>query len=482
MEINSFGKLRINPFIFRGYDVRGEVDKDLNPEIAEYLGKAYGTFLRKRGIKKAVVGRDCRLTSQSYSRAIIKGLLSSGIDVIDIGLALVGNIYWAQYYFKAPGCVSVSGSHNPANYNGFKFGTGFSATMVSKEIEELRQIAEKGQFIQGKGRLGKRDIKKAYFRDLIKRFPESLKFKVVVDPGHSTAGVFVPELLEKAGCRVIRSHCELDGSFPIGTPDPTEKKVAERLSKKILKEKADLGFSYDSDGDRIGAVDEKGNILWNDVLVALFAFDVLERNPGAKIVFNTLCSKMVQDVILAKSGRPIMWRTGHSFIKAKAQKEKAAFAGELSGHFYFLDKFYPHDDGLYSTLRLLSYLAKTDQSLSQAIDSLPKYISSPEIKLFCADDKKTALVAKIAPILKKDFPQAEVIDDERAGDGLRLELTDSMFVIRYSQNGPYLTVKFEAKTEERYNYLKNYINKLLHSYEEIDWNSKINVNLESLEK
>ena len=489
--------MEINPYIFRGYDVRGEVDKDLNPEIAEYLGKAYGTFLRKRGIKKAVVGRDCRLTSQSYSRAIIKGLLSSGIDVIDIGLALVGNVYWAQYYFKAPGCVSVSGSHNPANYNGFKFGTGFSATMVTKEIEELRQIAGKGQFIQGKGRLGKRDIKKAYFRDLIKRFPESLKFKVVVDPGHSTAGVFVPELLEKAGCRVIRSHCELDGSFPIGTPDPTEKKVADRLSKKILKEKADLGFSYDSDGDRIGAVDEKGDISWNDVLVALFASDVLERNPGAKIVFNTLCSKMVQDVILAKSGRPIMWQTGHSFIKAKAQKEKAAFAGELSGHFYFLDKFYPHDDGCYSTLALLSYLSRTKKTLSEAIAGLPKYISSPEIKLFCADDKKVALMTKIAKILKKDFPPSEVgdedrsssspfavariIDDERVGDGLRLELADSMFVIRYSQNGPYLTIKFEAKTEERYNYFKNYINKLLHRYEEIDWNSKINVNLESLE-
>jgi len=242
-----------------------------------------------------------------------------------------------------------------------------------------------------------------------------------------------------------------------------------------------LGFSYDSDGDRIGVVDEKGNILWNDVLVALFAFDVLERNPGAKIVFNTLCSKMVQDVILAKSGQPIMWRTGHSFIKAKAQKEKAAFAGELSGHFYFLDKFYPHDDGCYSTLALLGYLSRTKKTLSEAIAGLPKYISSPEIKLFCADDKKVALMAKIAKILKKDFPRSDVIDDERAGDGLRIELTDSMFVIRYSQNGPYLTIKFEAKTDDRYNYLKNYIDKLLHRYEEIDWNSKINVNLESLE-
>ena len=473
--------MKINPYIFRGYDVRGIVDKDLNPEIVEHLGRAYGAFLKKRGIKKAVVGYDCRLTSPSYSRAMIKGLLSSGIDVIDIGLALVGNIYWAQYYFKAPGCVSVSGSHNPANYNGFKFGTGFSVTMITEEIEELRQIAQESQFVQGKGELKEQDIKEIYFRDLIERFPGPFKFNVVVDPGYSTAGAFAPELLEKAGCQVVRSHCEIDGSFPIGTPDPTEKKVAERLSKKILKEKADMGFSYDSDGDRIGVVDEQGNILWNDVLVALFAADALERNPGAKIVFNTLCSKIVQDVILAKSGQPIMWRTGHSFIKAKAQKEKAAFAGELSGHFYFLDKFYPHDDGCYSTLALLNYLSRTKKTLSEATAGLPKYISSPEIKLFCADDKKVALIAKIAPVVKEDFSDAQVIDDERAGDGVRIDLPDAMFVIRYSQNGPYLTIKFEAKTAERYDYFKKYISDLLHRYEEIDWDSKINVNLESLE-
>jgi phosphomannomutase/phosphoglucomutase len=175
-----------------------------------------------------------------------------------------------------------------------------------------------------------------------------------------------------------------------------------------------------------------------------------------------------------------MWKTGHSFIKAKAQKEKAVFAGELSGHFYFLDKFYPHDDGCYSTLSLLGYLSRVKKTLSEAISLLPKYISSPEIKLFCADDKKVALMVKIAPELRKDFPEAELVDDERAGDGVRLETEYSMFIIRYSQNGPYLTVKFEAKTEEKYNYLKNYINNLLHRYEEIDWHSEINVNLESL--
>lgn len=467
--------MKINPYIFRGYDLRGLVDKDLTPEIVEYLGKAYGTFLNKRSIKKVVVGHDCRLSSESFSEAIIKGLLGTGIDVFDIGLALVGNIYWAQYYFEALGCVSVSGSHNPAEYNGFKFGTGFSGTMVSEEIQELRQIVEKGEFVQGSGKLEKKDIKEEYFNDLIKKSGAPFNFKLVVEPSYSTAGAFVPEILKKAGCQVICQHCEIDGSFPLGTPDPTEKKVAERLSKKVLEEKADLGFSYDSDADRIGVVDELGNILWNDILVALFAADALERNPGAKIVFNTLCSKVVRDVIKLKGGQAIMWRTGHSFIKAKAQQEKAVFAGELSGHFYFLDKFYPHDDGCYSTLTLLNYLSRTKQTLSRAVASLPQYISSPEIKIGCPDELKIGLMDKIAKKLRQDFPRAEIIDDERAGDGVRLEMEDSMFIIRYSQNGPYLTIKFEAKTQEKYDELKNYISRSLQNYNEIDWSFGVNV-------
>ncbi len=490
--------MEINPYIFRGYDLRGLVDKDLNPRIVEQIGRAYGTFLIRRGIKKTVVGRDCRLSSESYSQAIIKGIRSTGVDVIDIGLALVGTIYWAQYHFNTLGCVSVSGSHNPIEYNGFKFGTGLSQTMLSEEIQELRQIVEVGKFehasiseagkkrrslfARGQGKLENRDVKEAYFKDLLKRFSLPLTFKVVVDPAHSTAGAFVPELLEKAGCQVVCNHCELDGNFPIGTPDPTDKKQAERLSKKTLKTKADFGFSYDSDGDRIGVVDNKGNILWNDVLVALFSAAVLEKNPGAKIVFNALCSKVVSDVIRQKGGQAIMWQTGHSFIKAKAQQEKALFAGEMSGHFYFLDKFYPHDDGCYSTLELLNYLSLKKKTLSQIIESFPKYISSPEIKIGCSDETKVDLMKKIGRRLSKDFPGAEIISDERVGDGVRVEFEDRMFIIRYSQNAPYLTIKFEAKTEDRYDFFRDYINKLLHSYEDIDWNSKINVNLDSLKK
>ncbi len=469
--------MKINPEIFRGYDLRGMVNQDLTPEIVEHLGKAYGTYLLRRRMKRAVVGHDCRLTSPEYRDAIIRGLISTGVDVIDIGLTLVGTFYWAQYYFKAQGGAMVTASHNPADFNGFKFALGYSRTMVTDEIQALRKLADQGKFIVGRkpGTVQKRDITQIYFNDLARRFKKLRRFRIVVDPSNSTPGAFLPPLLRQLGCVVIESNCKLDGHFPVGTPDPTERIIAQRISKLVKQRKADLGLSYDADGDRIGVVDERGNILWNDILVALFATDVIEKNPGAKIVFNTLCSKVVEGAIKATRGKPVMWRTGHSFIKAKAQKIKAKFAGELSGHFFFLDQFYPHDDGAYATLRILDYLSRTKQTLSQAVAKFPKYISSPEIKVGCPDSKKVKLMDKIAKVLRRDFQDAEIIDDERAGDGVRLEMPEEMFIIRYSQNGPYVTIKFEAKTQKRYNELKKYINTLLHKYPEMDWSFGVNV-------
>ncbi len=229
-------------------------------------------------------------------------------------------------------------------------------------------------------------------------------------------------------------------------------------------------------------MDEKGGLIWNDVLVALFAADVLKDHPGATIMFNTFCSQTVPETIRANGGTPFMWRTGHSFLKKKNQEVKAAFIGELSGHFFFSADFYNHDDGMYSTLRLLRYLSGSSKTLSQLVAALPQYVSSPEIKLACADDKKVALVEKLVPVVEKDFSEATVIDDERAGDGVRLETKDSMFVIRYSQNGPYLGIKFESKTKAGYEKLKQYLAKLLHSYPEVDWKSKIAANVEALEE
>lgn len=473
--------MKINPQMFRGYDLRGIVGQDLNPEVVEHVGKAYGTYLKRKGIIRAVVGHDCRATSQEYSDVLIKGLTWAGINVVDIGLTMVGTFYWAQYYLNCKGGVFVTASHNPAEYNGFKFANDFSETLVTDGMQELRKMIESDDYEIGQqlGVTTKQNIQDNYFADLISRFSFAKTFKVVVDASCATPGVIVPDLLRQIGCEVVESNCQIDPSFPLGTPDPTELSLASRLRDRVLAEKADIGFSYDADGDRIGIADNKGGIIWNDILVALFASDVLEKHPGDIIMFNTLCSRVVVETILNKGGKPFMWRTGHSFLKKKNQEVGAAFIGELSGHFFFSKDFYNHDDGCYSTLRLLSYLGRTGKSLAQLISELPRYISSPEIKVGAADNLKVALIEKLAVVLKTDWPQAEIISDERAGDGVRLELSDAMFVVRYSQNGPYLTVKFEAKTPERYTELKDYINKLLHQFTEIDWS--FGVNVESLQ-
>ncbi len=469
--------------MFRGYDLRGVVNEDLTPEIVEHLGRAHGTMLKRAGLTQALIGRDCRATSEEYASALARGYNQVGIDVVDIGLCLVGVFYWAQYHLKIPGGAFVTASHNPAQYNGFKFAINYSETLVSEGIQDLRKMveAEDYEFSEIPGKLEKKSILADYYAEIVSRLPLKRKFKIVIDPSNSTAGVIAPDFFRQAGCEVVESNCIIDPTFPLGTPDPTETIVATRLRDKVLEVGADLGFSYDADGDRIGIVDNKGTIIWNDVLVALFAVAVLKEHPGSKIMYNTLCSKVVPETIMTNGGAPFMWRTGHSFLKKKNQEVGAAFIGELSGHFFFSKDFYNHDDGLYAALRLLKYLSDSEQTLNEAIEKLPKYISSPEIKVFCADDKKVVLMDTISNVLRQDFPAAEVIADERAGDGVRLELADSMFVIRYSQNGPYLTIKYEAKTNEQYQKLKEYLNVLLHRYPEVDWTSKINVNVEALE-
>ncbi len=469
--------MKINPYIFRGYDLRGEIEKDLNPEITEHLGRIFGTMLKRHGIKDAIIGRDSRATSPEYSQAIIRGLNFTGINTIDIGMELIGAFYWAQYYLNCKGGVYVSASHNPVQYNGFKFADEFSETMGSEDIQLLKKMAEKDDFEKSEtpGKNEEKNIREEYFDDLAKRIKFEKRFKIVVDPSNSTAGAIVPDLLRKFNCKAIEKNCDLDSSFPLGTPDPTELAVAERLSKEVLEEKADIGFSFDPDGDRIGVVDEKGNVVWNDILAAVFTTTVLEKHPGAIIMYNTLCSKAVEETVIRHGGKPFIWRAGHSFLKKKNQGVGAAFIGELSGHFFFSADFYNHDDGIYSMLSLLDYLSRINKPLSEVIALIPQYISSPEIKIGCPDDLKVGLMEKIGVKLRQDFPNAKIIDDERAGDGVRLETDTSMFVIRYSQNGPYLTIKFEAKTQEEYDKLKIYINEFLHSYKEINWDFGVNV-------
>lgn len=476
--------MQVNEQLFRGYDLRGLVGKDLSPELALHLGKAYGTYLTRRDMHQAVVGRDCRETGPEYSRQLIEGLRWAGVDVIDIGMQLVGTFYWSQYHLKVPAGVYVSASHNPPAFNGFKFANNYSETLVTDGMQELCRLVKAEDYDQGAkpGSLEATDIRPAYYKDLLERVPITKPFKVVIDPGCTTAGDIAPALLKQAGCEVIEYNTKVDPTFPMGVADPTETQVVERLRDEVLESKADIGFTYDADGDRIGIVDEAGNIIWNDVLVALFAVGVLQDHPSATIMFNTLCSKVVPETISQHGGTPFMWRTGHSFLKKKNQEVKAAFIGELSGHFFFSADFYNHDDGLYSTLRLLQTIERSGKKLSELVAELPHYDSSPEIKVYCSDDEKRDVIERLAPKLQEAYPKAEVISDERAGDGVRLDLPDAMFVVRYSQNGPYLTIKFEARDRQQYEELRQAINKILHEFSEIDWQNPISANVEALNK
>lgn len=466
-------KKKIPDNVFRGYDLRGVVGTELDVERVELLGKGYATWLLRRNIYDCVVGYDSRESSPSFCDALVKGLTDSGVTVYDIGMTLSQICYFAQYYFRTRGMVMITASHNPKEYNGFKFGTGFSETMVTEEIKEFRDLVNSGIFVKTgeKGEIKKEDVFAIYKADLKSRVRKTGNFKVVVDSCAATTGIFLPTILREAGCEVIEQNTKPDPTFPVGVADPTEKDVLERLAKRVIKEKADLGFAYDTDGDRIGVVDEDGRMLWNDTLVSLFAKDIISSLPKAKIVYNVLCSKQVDDVIRAAGGTPIMWLTGHSFIKAKVKEEHAPFGGELSGHFFFVDNFYGHDDGAIATLRLLAYLTRVNKSLKQAVAELPHYFSSPEIKVGCADNIKFQMVSeKIGGAIKKLYPKAKFIEI----DGVRMDTEKEMLIVRASQNGPYLTVKFEAKTQSMYDVLKKQVSKILKSIKEVDFAKGVN--------
>ncbi len=463
----------VNPKIFRGYDIRGIVDEDLSADVYYTLGRAYGTFLNQRRIKETAVGRDNRLSSDEYSAAFIAGLNDAGINTFDIGMSMSQIVYFSSYHFKTKGGAMITASHNPKEFNGLKLGVGYSDTMLSEELQQLRQMIEDGKLDESekKGTNEVVDIFPEYKKDILKHFHLKKNWKIVVDCSNTTSGMFYPEIFRDAGCEVIEQNTELDGNFPSGTPDPTEVEVLERLAEGVKHHKSDIGFAYDTDGDRMSVVDEKGRVFWMDSIVAIFAKDVLETMPGASIIYNTLCSRQVQDTVKEAGGNPVIWKTGHSYIKAKVKEERAPFGGELSGHIFFMDNFYGHDDGAYACMRLLQYLEKTGKTLGEVADTLPEYISSPEIKFGLADEIKFQFIdEKIQQEFKALWPHGDYVTI----DGVRVDTPDHMSIIRASQNGPYITVKFEAKTQEKYDEIKKTLKDVLKKHPEVEWDKGVN--------
>ncbi|KKT42384.1 MAG: Phosphomannomutase [Microgenomates group bacterium GW2011_GWC1_44_37] len=468
--------MQLNPYIFRGYDIRGVVGQDIDEETFYLLGRGYATFLTERRIKLCPVGRDNRKSSQSLSKQFIRGLNDGGIDTIDIGLSLSQIVYFSSYHFLTKACAMITASHNPKEFNGLKLGIGYSNTMSGSEIQELRKIIESGRFSIGYGESQSKNIFPYYQKHLLKYFKLNKKWRIVVDTLNNSSGRFYPQLFRKAGCRIITQNERMNGNFPNGT-DPTDINVLNKLGKAVLREKADIGFAFDADGDRMAVVDENGKLHWMDIVVTLFAIDVLERLPNATIIYNNLCSKAVPDTIKKLGGNPLMWKTGHSFIKSKILETKAMLGGELSGHIFFMDNYFGHDDAAYACLRLLSFLENHGESLSEAASSIETHIGSPEIKLGVPDEIKFDLVEKeLKHDLVTAWPDAKV----NVLDGIRLDTDDLMAVVRASQNGPYITIRFEGKNERIYNEVRDRLNQILGKYSIINWID--NINAYALEK
>ncbi len=449
----------INPNIFRQYDIRGIADRDLTDENIELIGKAYGSYLGKKRLKKFVIGRDVRLSSGRIQNALIKGITSTGGEVINIGQVPTPVLYFSILHFQADGGVMVTGSHNPIEFNGLKLCEGI-ASIYGEGIQDLRKIIDANEFLTGQGSIELKDVVPDYIQTIKEKINLKRKLKIVIDAGNGTAGVIAPQLWEDLGCEVIRLFCEPDGNFPNHLPDPTVPKYVVDLQKTVLENDADLGIGYDGDADRIGAIDDKGRMIFADRLIALFSRNVLEKNPGATIVFDVKCSQALPEYIEKFGGKPLMWKTGHSLLKAKMKEDEAPFAGEMSGHIFFGDDYFGFDDAIYASGRLLEIVAASDRKLSELTDEIPYFISTPEIRVECSDDAKFDIVADLVRSFKKDYRVVDI-------DGARVQFGDGWGLVRASNTQPVLVLRFEAKTKERLKEIKEIFRKKLREYPEV---------------
>ncbi len=444
----------INPEVFREYDVRGVVDKDLNFDFAYDLGRTIGTYAGPRGVKIMTLGMDGRLSSGEYHDAIRKGINSTGIDIIDIGLCATPMLYFSIRHFKADGGVMVTGSHNPPEFNGFKICVG-PDTIYGRDIQELRKIMEIGKYIVRKGTSRFADISRPYEDYLFNNVEVKEGLNVIVDGGNGVGGIFALPLLNRLGCHVTDIYCNPDGRFPNHFPDPTVLKNLADLIALVKEKKADVGIAYDGDADRIGVVTDNGSVLWGDELLLLFSRFILEKIPGAAIIGEVKCSQNLYDDIEKHGGRPIMWKAGHSLIKGKMKEEKAPLAGEMSGHLFFADRYFGYDDAIYASIRLLEILSLSGKPLSAILSDVPRTYTTPEIRMDCPDSIKFQVVEEVKEYFRKKF---KIIDI----DGVRVPFGDGWGLLRASNTQPVLVLRFESVTEERLHAIREIIEKVLH--------------------
>ncbi len=435
--------------MFREYDVRGVADRDLDDELVHALGLGIGTILSGGSRLRIALGRDCRVSSERLYRALVQGLVSAGVHVIDVGVGPTPLLYFAVHHLDADGGVMITGSHNPAEDNGFKIMRG-RASFFGKDIQELRRIIENEELVRTPGgKVEAIDVSDDYVQATTKDIVRpTLPLPVVVDAGNGSGGPLALRCLRAIGVEPVESlYCDMDGLFPNHHPDPTVPKNLEQLIARVAATGARVGIAYDGDADRLGAIDQNGDIVWGDKLMILFSRAVLAKNPGAAILGEVKCSQTLYDDIASHGGRPILWKTGHSLIKAKMKEEHALLAGEMSGHLFFADRYFGYDDAIYGSLRLLEILGSDPRSLGEMLADVPRTFTTPEIRVDCPDDLKFDLVKAVTRRFESGgLPVVKV-------DGARVSFPSggsapSWGLVRASNTGPVLVMRFEAGSEE----------------------------------
>ncbi len=447
----------MNPEMFREYDIRGIAGEDMTEDEVILIGKAVGTFLKQRGCSKLNVGRDCRLTSESYSQKVIEGLLSTGCDVTDIGVCPTPVFYFSIKHLNQGGGVMVTASHNPAEYNGFKLCHGLDS-IHGEDIQKIRNMIEEKSFVHGQGSLSIKEIIPSYQTFIENNINMTKSLKVGVDAGNGTAGVVAVPIMRNLGCEVHDIYCEMDGTFPNHEADPTVVKNMQDLIALVKKKGLDVGIGYDGDGDRIGVVDEKGNMVYGDKLMIIYAREILSRKPGATFISEVKCSKTMYEDIEKNGGRVVMWRTGHSLIKKKMKEENAELAGEMSGHMFFADRYFGYDDATYASCRLLEILSKYGKTISELLSDVPQTFTTPEIRVDCPDDVKFGLVKQLTEFFRRRY---DVIDI----DGARVLFDDGWGLVRASNTQPALVLRFEAISQQRLKEIRNLVESTLADFQ-----------------
>jgi phosphomannomutase/phosphoglucomutase len=448
----------LNPHIFRAYDVRGLIGPDINPAVFERVGRAYATLIRRRGGRRIAIGQDNRTSSTELKAAFVAGVRAAGADVVDIGLVTTPILYFATAHWRLDGGANITGSHNPVEYNGVKMVHPGAAPLSEDEIQWLRRAIEASDYESGEGGLETRSPRENYLATVSTLVHVARRLTVVVDAGNGVAGLYAPELLRRIGCDVIELYCESDGRFPNHLPDPEDAANVVELQREVVARRADLGVAYDGDADRVGIIDERGRRHEADLVLALLARDLLSRHPGAKIVFDVKSSQLLIEDITKHGGVPVMWKTGHSHLKRKMREDGILLGGEVSGHMFFAENYYGVDDGLLASCRMLEIVARHPGPASQLFDSLPHMHATPELKAMCPDGEKFRVVDELARELKARYETIDI-------DGARVLFPGGGWgLVRASNTNPYLTLRFEARSEAEIDAMKREIYGALKKY------------------